>query len=563
MKILKQFFYLARPFWGIRSALLAWLLLLMVLVLSLSLVWFNVQMNQWNGEFYNALQRLDSSAVYRLLQHFILLASALTLVVVFADYFKQRLIIRWRAGMTEYILALWLSKKGQHYILKINELTPDNPDQRIAEDVRLLIESSLRLLITFLHSLFTLISFATILWQLSGSIKFSLVQQSFTLPGYMFWVCIFYTLIGITLTHRIGYPLRQLNMDRQRCEADYRSGLIVRRDASDAIAGQRGEQYERGALLQSFRAIADNWYQLIRYERNLSFFTYGYQQISILAPIFFALPKFLAGELLLGGLMQIRQSFALVSGALGWFIFSYREIAEWQATVIRLYNFVILLNTEPTTLVDASSEGSIPLCATLDLYTADGTLLLSNIMINARAGSLTLILGRSGIGKSTLLRTLSGHWPHYQGCIQRSARVSWLPQRLYLSHERLDDLLAYPAQRSYFSKEQFQQSLVQVGLSQLNYQLALSTDWQQRLSGGEQQRLMFARLLLNKPQLILLDETTSALDAASASQLLCLLRQQLPESAVLLVSHQTFLAEIADHQYNLDEMLSSYQLDKT
>ncbi|WP_145592394.1 ABC transporter ATP-binding protein/permease [Yersinia bercovieri] len=559
MKTLRQFYYLARPFWGIRSALLAWLLLLVVLALSLSSVWFNVQLNQWNGEFYNALQQLNSQALYRLLQHFILLVSALILVVVFADYLKQRLIMRWRTGMTEHILARWLSHKGQHYALKINALVPDNPDQRIAEDVRLLIESSLRLLITFLHSLLTLISFATILWQLSGSISFSLAQHSFTLPGYMFWVCILYTLIGIGLTHWIGYPLRQLNMDRQRREADYRSGLIARREASDAIAGQRGEQHERGALLQYFRAVAENWYQLIRYEKNLSFFTVGYQQLSALAPIFFALPKFLAGELLLGGLMQIRQSFAQVAGALGWFIFSYREIAAWQATVTRLYNFVVLLDAEPTSPVASAPEGELPLRATLDLHTADGALLLSNIRITAAAGSLTLIQGRSGIGKSTLLRTLSGHWPHYQGRIQRSDSVSWLPQRLYLPHERLDDLLAYPAQRSDFSTEQLQQALAQVGLPQLNYQLALSTDWQQRLSGGEQQRLMFARLLLNKPRLILLDETTSALDAASACQLLRLLRQQLPDSAVLLVSHQTFLAEVADHQYRLDDLSDAIQ----
>ncbi|CFQ99284.1 putative membrane transport ATP-binding protein [Yersinia frederiksenii] len=559
MKTLRQFYYLARPFWGIRSALFAWLLLLVVLAMSLSSVWFNVQLNQWNGEFYNALQQLNSQALYRLLQHFILLVSALILVVVFADYLKQRLIMRWRIGMTEHILARWLSHKGQHYALKINALVPDNPDQRIAEDVRLLIESSLRLLITFLHSLLTLISFATILWQLSGSISFSLAQHSFTLPGYMFWVCIIYTLIGIGLTHWIGYPLRQLNMDRQRREADYRSGLIARREASDAIAGQRGEYHERGALLQRFRAVADNWYQLIRYEKNLSFFTVGYQQLSALAPIFFALPKFLAGELLLGGLMQIRQSFAQVAGALGWFIFSYREIAAWQATVTRLYNFVVLLDAEPISPVESAPEGSVPLRATLDLHNAQGEVLLSDIEITATAGSLTLIQGRSGIGKSTLLRTLSGHWPHYQGRIQRSDSVSWLPQRLYLPHERLDDLLAYPAQRSDFSEAQFQQVLAQVGLPQLNYQLALSIDWQQRLSGGEQQRLMFARLLLNKPRLILLDETTSALDAVSAAQLLRLLRQQLPDSAVLLVSHQTFLAEIADQQYCLDDSFEVIQ----
>lgn len=552
MKTLKQFCYLARPFWGRSSAWVAWLLLLVVLALSLSSVWFNVRMNQWNGEFYNALQQLNSQALYQLLQHFILLVSSLILVVVLADYLKQRLIMRWRIGMTQHVLARWLSSEGQHYALKINAKEPDNPDQRIAEDVQMLIESSLRLLITFLHSMLTLISFAAILWQLSGSLSFTLAERSFTLPGYMFWVCILYTLLGIALTQWIGYPLRQLNMERQRREADYRSALIARRDASDAIAGQRGERHEQGALLQRFHMVANNWYQLIRYERNLSFFTVGYQQISALAPIFFALPKFLAGELLLGGLMQIRQSFAQVAGALGWFIFSYREIAAWQATVTRLYNFVVLMEREPLSSVAEAANEQPPLHATLDLLAVDGSPLLRDVTMTAMPGSLTLIQGRSGIGKSTLLRALSGHWPHYRGNIARSASVSWLPQRLYLANERLDDLLAYPADRDDYREQQYRQVLVDVGLPQLIYQLDLATQWQQRLSGGEQQRLMFARLLLNAPRLILLDETTAALDAASARQLLLLLKERLPDSAIVLVSHQTFLADIADHRYDLD-----------
>ncbi|NLU14506.1 MAG: ABC transporter ATP-binding protein/permease [Serratia liquefaciens] len=553
MKTLKQFCYLAAPFWGRRAALWSWLLLLVVLAMSLSSVWFNVRLNQWNGEFYNALQQLNSQSLYRLLQDFLLIITALILVVVFADYLKQRLIMRWRIGMTQHVLARWLSADGRHYDLKINALVPDNPDQRIAEDVRLLIESSLRLLITFLHSMLTLISFATILWQLSGSLNFELMQRSWRLPGYMFWVCIVYTLLAIGLTHWIGYPLRRLNMEKQRREADYRSGLIARREASDAIAGQRGERHEQAALLSRFAAVAENWYQLIRYEKNLSFFTVGYQQLSALAPIFFALPKFLAGELLLGGLMQIRQSFAQVAGALGWFIFSYREIAAWQATVTRLYNFVVLLDAPATDPTDNAAGLATPLQATLDVKTAEGRTLLENVAITATAGSLSLIQGRSGIGKSTLLRTLSGHWPHFQGQVHRSDRVCWIPQRLYLPVERLDDLLAYPLSRGNFSEARYRQVLTQVGLPQLVAQLALSTDWQQRLSGGEQQRVMFARLLLNRPALVLLDETTSALDKSSARHLLLLLKQQLPQSAVLLVSHQAFLADIAERCYALDE----------
>ncbi len=446
MKTINQFIYLVKPFWGRRAALFSWILLALSLTLTLSSVWFNVKMNMWNGDFYNALQRLDGQALYQLLQYFVLLVSGLILAVVMGDYLKQKLIIRWREGMTEQIQQRWLSVNSKHYTLKLTSQEPDNPDQRIAEDVRLLVESTLRLSITFLHSVLTLISFAAILWTLSGSFAFSLAGHDWRLPGYMFWICIAYTLVGIGLTQWIGYPLRKLNMEKQRCEADYRAALMNRRQHSDAIAGQRGELHERHTLMDKFKGIAHNWNNLIRYERNLSFFTVGYQQVTALAPIIFSLPKFLAGELLLGGLMQLRQSFTSVANSLSWFIFAYKEIAAWQATVTRLYNFVILLENDTPPSVEEPTDPNTLLCAKLDLFTANSDPLLSAFSIQAQSGKLTLITGRSGRGKSTLLRALSGHWPYYLGKIRRHTDVCWLPQRLYLPHSRLDELLAYPLQ---------------------------------------------------------------------------------------------------------------------
>lgn len=197
-------------------------------------------MNQWNGDFYNALQKLDGAALYQLIKFFVVLVSGLILVVVLGTYFRQKLAIRWREGMTEQILSRWLSPQSRHYLLRLTAREPDNPDQRIAEDVRLLVESTLSLLITFLHSLLTLISFAAILWQLSGSILLSVAGTDWRIDGYMFWACIAYTLVGIALTQLIGGPLRKLNMEKQQREADYRAALITRRQHGDAIAGQRG-----------------------------------------------------------------------------------------------------------------------------------------------------------------------------------------------------------------------------------------------------------------------------------------------------------------------------------
>ncbi|HEK0787625.1 TPA: ABC transporter ATP-binding protein/permease [Proteus mirabilis] len=551
MKTIKQFFYLVSPFWGRRAALYCWFLLIVSLTLTLSSVWFNVKMNEWNGGFYNALQQLDGQALYKLLQQFVIIIAGLITVVVMGDFLRQKMVIRWREGMTEQVLNRWLSKNSKHYMLRLTSQEPDNPDQRIAEDIRLLIESTMRLTVTFLHSLLTLISFATILWSLSGAISFTLGGSEWTIPGYMFWACIIYTIIGITITQLIGSPLRKINMDKQRKEADYRTALITRKQHGDAIAGQRGEMSDRNELMNRFLGVIHNWNNLIRYERNLAFFTVGYQQATAMAPIIFALPKFLAGELMLGGLMQLRQAFSSVAGALSWFIFSYKEIAAWQATVTRLYNFVVLLEHDHEPEVADLNDKQTKLKANLSLFMQDDSLLIQDINFSVKAGELTVIEGCSGLGKSTLLRALSGHWPYFKGDIQRAPNVCWVPQRMYLPFARLDSLLAYPCQPNQFSAKEYEEVLHLVGLDKIKNQLSLETDWTTRLSGGEQQRLIFARLLLNKPELILLDETTSALDEQNALNMLQLLKQHLPTAGIALVSHQRFTHVIADNVISL------------
>lgn len=556
MKRLRQFWAISGPFWRSRAARPAWLLLAMVIGLSLLAVWFNVRMNQWNGDFYNALQALDGDALYRLLYSFVGLVAAMILVVVYADYLRKSLLIRWREWLTEHITARWLSTDARHYRLQLQAREPDNPDQRIADDVRLVIELSLQLLLSFIRSLVTLVSFVAILWTLSGDFSFSLAGEPYRLPGYMVWTCLAYTLIGIGLTHWIGRRLQGLNVARQLREADYRSALILRRQHGDAIAGQRGEAHEREALRGRFSEVIGNWYRLMRAERNLAFFTTGYQQVTLLAPFFFALPKFLSGELQLGGLMRIQSAFGQVAGALSWFIYAYRDIAAWSASVERLHGFVVLLDEPPTEPAGAPQpQGKALLDARFDLDRADGSPLLAGLALRLEPGSLTLLRGRSGLGKSTLLRALAGFWPQYRGHIAHRAPVFWVPQDIYLGDESLAELLAYPGQASAFSETQLRWALDEVGLGSWGDRLGARLDWCQRLSGGERQRLLFARLLLNRPRLLLLDETTSALDPAAACELLALLRRQLPGSAILLVSHQPYLADLADQVLDLDSPL--------
>ena len=298
MHQLKTFWRLVRPFWMQSTGRTgARLLLLAVIGLSLSTVWFSVRLNTWNGAFFNAIQAMDGGTIYPLLLEFIAIVAAFVFVLVYADWLRKKLVIEWRRWMTEDLLGRWLSADGRHYRLQLAGLEPDNPDQRIAEDVRLLIESSLTLVISFLRSLLTIVSFVTILWTLSGTLEWTMFGTEWALPGYMVWTCIGYTLVATGLTHVIGRPLMKLNFEQQRREADFRTSLFDIRRHGESIAGLGAEEAEQARLRASFERIVGNWRSLMNRERDLAFFTVGFGQVTQLVPIFFALPKFLSGAI--------------------------------------------------------------------------------------------------------------------------------------------------------------------------------------------------------------------------------------------------------------------------
>lgn len=551
MNLLSHYWQLVKPFWLSKERLPSVGLLIVIISMTFGSVWLSVQFNQWNGDFYNALQQLDGSSIYRLLGQFALLISSLILVQVYSSYLQKKLLIDWRTWMTKQLTEQWLSDQHHHYHLKLAQTEPDNPDQRIAEDIYLLIDLSLGLLLSFLRSVLTLGSFIAILWNLSGETSFNLAGQEWHIPGYMVWMCIAYTLVGTAITHWIGKPLQRLNFNQQKREADFRAALIERRENSEMIGAQNGEAIERQALGNTFTFVTQNWYKLMVKERNLGFFTVGYAQVSSLAPIFFALPQFLSGAILLGGLMQIKMAFMQVSGSLSWFIYSYSDLAKLSATVERLTVFQQKLNdvTLPQHVRKPIAPNS--LSATLRVQIdRDRPLLAVNKLI-VKQGQLVMLKGRSGLGKSSLLRTLSGFWTNYIGEYQRDESI-WIPQKLYLSTTSLKALLCYPQEQTLFDDNICIQALNQVGLSSLSSSLDEIAPWANQLSGGEQQRLIFARLLINKPQLIMLDETTSYLDQHAAKQMITTLKQALPNSAILMVTHQPELWSMADSLIDLD-----------
>ena len=344
----------------------------------------------------------------------------------------------------------------------------------------------------------------------------------------------------------------KLNFEQQRREADFRTSLFDIRRHGESIAGLGAEEAEQARLRASFERIVGNWRSLMNRERDLAFFTVGFGQVTQLVPIFFALPKFLSGAIQLGGLMQIRIAFQQVASAIGWFIYAYRDIAEWSATVDRLAGFEAALSAPlPGSCVRQGEH--VAACGLVRSKT--GEPLLEDLCLGAEPGRLTVVRGASGIGKTTLLRALAGFWPWVEGRLENRPGAVWLTQRTWLAPMPLRELLAYPYGADAVSRSGCEAVLRDAGLERLVPLLDEDEprSWMNTLSGGEQQRVLFARLLLARPAAVLMDETTSGLDDALAVRLLTLLRERLPDTTFLLVSHQPAVHRIADRLYDLGE----------
>ncbi|CAI3791890.1 Inner membrane ABC transporter ATP-binding protein YddA [Pseudomonas sp. MM221] len=551
MKTLRTFYRLSRPFWHDRQQWLAWLMLAAVIGLGLLVVQINVLINSWSKTFYDTLAAFDTSGLYGLVSEYALYLGSYVLIVVAMDYIRKGLELRWRQAMTGRLTDAWLADQAFYRLGLTGE--PDNPDQRIAQDVDLMVGLSIELVASLVINLAQVGAFMVILWNLSGVQAFSLFGETFTVHGYLVWIVLAYTLAGSLVTHLIGKPLHALNYEREHREADFRASLLRKRDHAEQIALYRGEAVEREHLAERFRAIAGNWRLLMGRERNLSLFTVSYERLSLIIPVFAALPAFMAKTITLGGLMQIRSAFNAVHGSLSWFIKLYHKLVRWSAALQRLEQFEQAIAASREQAVTAAQGDG--LCTRgLTLCRPDGSAMLCDLDLQAGQGQWLRLGGRSGLGKSTLLRTLQGLWPYCQGDWQLPpGRSLLLPQKPYMPHISLRALMAYPQVQS-IDDVLLVDVLGKVGLGGLIGQLDKQAEWDRVLSGGEQQRLSLARALLYRPDTLYLDEATSQLDLGSARGLLEMLRRELPGCTVVGVTHQDGLAQLFDQTAELEKL---------
>ena len=534
------------PYWSAEDRWAARGLLVGVVLLTLGMVYLSVLLNQWNNAFYTALQDKNMPAFRGQLFRVTWLITIFIFLAVYQVYLNQMLEIRWRRWLTDRYLHAWLTD-GAYYRMQLQPNETDNPDQRIAEDVQLLAAHTLGLFTGGLRATVTLVTFVAILWGLSGSLTVTVGEFAFRLPGYMVWVAVLYAILGTWVTDWLGRPLVQLNFDRQRYEADFRFSLVRFRENTEGVALYRGEADEFRNFRQRFEDVVRNWWGIMVRQKRMTYFTSGYGLGAWIVPSVVAAPRYFRGELGLGGLMQTSQAFQQVQDALSFFVQSYKEIAAWCAVVDRLTGFELTLErvrSQAASGFRRVEERTTHLTvAGVDLYRPDGQILIANVNLSLQLGDTALLTGASGSGKSTLIRAIAGIWPFGRGEIRAApdAQILFLPQRPYLPIGVLRDVVSYPMPARGVDDGTLRDALEVVGLTELAARLDEGAHWALRLSPGEQQRIAFARALVQKPQWLFLDEATSAVDEATEARLYRLVRERLAETTLFSIGHRASL----------------------
>jgi putative ATP-binding cassette transporter len=501
-----------------------------------------IRLNAWQGAFFDAIEQRDLATFGVQLLVFVLIVGGLLTLVVAQTWLREMLQVRLREWLTHDLLDRWLAPKRAYLLAHAGEIGV-NPDQRVHEDARHLVDLSADLAVGLLQASLLLVSFIGVLWLLSAQVVFTVGDRHFSIPGYMVWCALAYATVGSWLAWRVGRPLITLNATRYAREADLRFALVRVSESAEGIALHGGERDERRILDGTVDNVVTVMRQLAGGLARLTWVTSGYGWLALVVPILVAAPGYFGGGLSFGGLMMVIGAFNQVQQSLRWFVDNFSRIADWRATLLR-----VMALREALSEIEAPDDGPARIGLVdhaaghlslehLSVALGGGRAGLDRARVEIAPGERILILSEAGLDKSTLFRAMAGLWPWGTGTIHLPPRQSmmFMPHRPYLPLGSLHAAVSYPGEPERFSSAATSAALERVGLGHLVPSLDRKDRWDKNLSLDEQQRLAFARLLLHQPRWVLLDDAMGALEDEHRRQMLSIFEHELADAAVISI----------------------------
>ncbi|MDO4430642.1 MAG: ABC transporter ATP-binding protein/permease [Lonepinella koalarum] len=544
-----QFWQLAEGYVSPKHSLKPIAYFMVIVFFNLLSVRLDILFSQWYKAMYDALQNMNADIFWVQMVVFSVLAAVHIGNILLTYYLTQRFTIQWRMWLNDNMVERWLENQAYYKVQYLSE-QPDNPDQRIQQDVQSYVSTSLSFATGVISSVVSIVAFTQILWNLSGPMTIADV----VIPQAMVFLVFIYVLITSVIAFRIGRPLIQLNFANERLNANYRYSLIRLKEYAESVAFFRGEKMEKNLLVSQFNQVIGNVWKMVYMTLKLSGFNVLVTQVSVIFPFLIQAHRYFSKQIQLGDLIQTSQAFGRVQSALSYFRNAYDDFAGYRAVLDRLTGFHFALQqVNQSSQIDFQPSESAVKFERVLIKKPNGEILLQDLNFILPQGAKLLIKGASGAGKTTLLRTAAGLWAYAEGRIHCPKNTLFLSQKTYLPQGKLIDALYYPdVAPENLDLDKAAEILRLVQLAHLAENLTQENEWTRVLSLGEQQRLSFARVLIQQPTVVFLDEATASMDEGLEYAMYRLLNTMLPQMTIISVGHRSTLQTHHDQQLIID-----------